>query len=152
MEKYIRQVQIRWADLDQNGHIRHSAYYDYGAMIRIEFLADHGLSTARMTELSIGPVLFREEAIFRREIRQDDEVTIDLEIVKGTTDFAKWSIRHKLTKADGTLAATLTTEGAWIDTNKRKLIAMNSHVQVAFEAMPRASDFEMIMRGSIKTG
>ena len=148
MEKYLKQIQIRWADLDQNGHIRHSAYYDFGAMIRIEFLAEHGLSTARMVELSIGPVLFREEAIFKREIKQNDQVTIDLEMMKGTTDFSKWSIRHKFIKADGTLAAILITDGAWINTNLRKLISHNSNVQTAFEAMPKSSDFELITRGS----
>ena len=148
MEKYFKQVQIRWADLDQNGHIRHSAYYDYGAMIRIEFLADHGLSTAKMVELNIGPVLFREEAIFKREIKQDDKVTIDLEMLKGTTDFSKWSIQHKFIKADGTLAAILNTDGAWIDTNKRKLISLNDHVQKAFEAMPKSPGFELIVRGT----
>ena len=148
MKPYIKQMQIRWADLDQNGHMRHSAYYDFGAMIRIEFLADHGLSTAKMVELNIGPVLFREEAIFKREIKQDDKVTIDLEVVKGTADFSKWCIRHRFIKADGTLAAILNTNGAWIDTNKRKLINQNNHIQIAFDAMPRSSDYETITRGS----
>jgi acyl-CoA thioester hydrolase len=151
MEKYFKQVQIRWADLDQNGHIRHSAYYDYGAMIRIEFLTGHGLSTAKMVELNVGPVLFREEAIFRREIKQHDKLTIDLEMTKGTTDFSKWSIRHNFLKADGTLMAVLNTDGAWIDTNKRKLISKNTFIQKAFEAMPKSSDFELIVRSSSVT-
>jgi len=137
-------VQIRWADIDQNRHLRHSVYYDFGAWIRIKFLTEHGLSTAKMEELNTGPVIFREEAIFKREIRSEEEITIDVELVSGTPDFGRWSLRHHFRKADGTVAAIVNLDGAWIDIQKRKLTSPGDVVRRAFEAFPKAAEFKII--------
>ena len=143
MEKYSTRIQIRWADIDQNRHMRHSVYYDYGAMVRINFLGQHGLTSAKFEELNIGPILFREECIFRREISLEDEIDIDLELIKSTADYSRWSIRHRFIKSDGVLAATLSLDGAWIDIQKRKLTAPSTLVRHVFSAMPKSADFEL---------
>lgn len=146
MEKYSKQVQIRWADIDQNRHLRHSVYYDYGAMIRISFLSRLGLTTHKMGELNIGPILFREEAVFKREIKLEDEITIDMELVKATPGFARWTLRHNFIKENGTLAAILTMDGAWIDLEKRKLAIPDEFVQKVFDTIPKSNDFQMIIK------
>ena len=38
MEEFSLDIQLRWSDLDPNDHIRHSVYYDWGAMCRMEYL------------------------------------------------------------------------------------------------------------------
>ena len=144
MEKYSLPIQIRWADIDQNRHLRHSVYYDYATMVRISFLSEHGLTTQKMEELKIGPVLFREEIIFKREIKMEDGIEVDVELIKTTSDFGRWSIRHNFTKNDGTLAAFLTIDGAWMDTDKRKLTVPNDFVQKIFDDFPKSADFQMI--------
>lgn len=146
MKKYSKPVQIRWSDIDQNRHLRHSVYYDYGAMIRISFLSEHGLTTHKMGELNIGPILFREEAVFRREIKLEDEIEIDVELVKTTPDFARWTLRHHFTKSDGALAAILTMDGAWMDIEKRKLTSPTEFIQHIFDSFPKSADFEMIIK------
>ena len=45
MEPFKQNLQVRWADLDPNGHVRHSVYYDYGAQIRRAY-ADDGRGVA----------------------------------------------------------------------------------------------------------
>ena len=72
---FQQKIQIRWADIDPNRHLRHSVYYDYGAAMRINALAAGGLSMKKLEELRMGPILFREEAIFKREIVFGDEIT-----------------------------------------------------------------------------
>jgi acyl-CoA thioester hydrolase len=146
MEKYSLPIQIRWADIDQNRHLLHSVYYDYGAMVRITFLSGMGLSAEKMEELKIGPIIFREEAIFRREINLEDEIEIDMELVKATSDFARWTIRHTITKKDGTVAAILNLDGAWIDIQKRKLTSPGEFIQKIFRAFPKSADFQMMTR------
>jgi len=42
MSDFTMPVQIRWADIDQNRHLRHSVYYDYGAMMRMNVLYANG--------------------------------------------------------------------------------------------------------------
>src|SRR6267142_216023 len=105
MENFTIPIQIRWSDIDQNRHLRHSAYYDYGALTRIAFFTQYGLTTARLEELQIGPILFREEAIFKREIIFEDKIVIDMQVLKSLRDFSRWSIRHHIYKEDKTLAA-----------------------------------------------
>ena len=36
MANFSLPIQIRWSDIDQNRHLRHSAYYDYGSNGRIQ--------------------------------------------------------------------------------------------------------------------
>ena len=142
MEGYIKSLDIRWSDLDPNFHLRHSVYYDYGAYCRICFLQDGGLTNQRMYELHIGPILFREEAIFRKEIRMGDDLRINLEVLKSRRDFSRWTIRHQLIKEENTLAALVTVEGAWINTLARKLATPPIDVISVFEKMPKAPEFE----------
>lgn len=146
MGKIAQTIQIRWADIDANRHLRHSVYYDYGAAMRMNVLSQQGLTTKKLEEFGIGPVLFREEALFKREIVFEDQITLSLELVKTTEDYGRWSLRHHFTKADGTLAAILNLDGAWIDLNKRKLAVPNEFVRNIFENFPKSPDFEMIIR------
>jgi acyl-CoA thioester hydrolase len=144
MQKFSQVIQVRWADIDANRHLRHSVYYDYGASMRMNILSENGLTTKKLEEFMLGPVLFREEAIFRREILFEDNISVDVELVKTTEDYGRWSLRHNFTKADGTLAAILNVDGAWIDLSKRKLAVPNEVIRNAFAAFPKSQDFQII--------
>ncbi|RYY83010.1 MAG: thioesterase, partial [Chitinophagaceae bacterium] len=136
MAQFERILQIRWSDLDPNFHLRHSVYYDWGAYCRVEFLTAHGLDAQMMQQLGIGPILFREECSFRREIRSGDEVKINLALWRGRRDFSRWSFRHEIVKNGDTLAATLIVDGAWMDVRQRKLCTPPDNVHHIFEGMP----------------
>ena len=144
LKTFVKPVDIRWADLDPNFHLRHSVYYDYGAYCRIRFFEEFGLSNKVMQEMKFGPILFREEAVFRKEIRMGDELTIDLEVTKSRKDYSRWSIRHQLVKNGDNLAAILTVDGAWINTEMRKLASPPSALGEVFAKMPKSSDFTWI--------
>lgn len=148
MSEFTLPIQIRWSDVDQNRHLRHSVYYDYGAMMRMNVLYSNGLTTSKLEELKIGPILFREEAIFKREIKLEDQVSISVELLKATEDYSRWSLRHHFIKSDGTLAAILNLDGAWLDLEKRKLALPAPFVQHVFEKFPRSIEFEWIARKS----
>lgn len=142
MNDFSIPIQLRWTDIDANRHMRHSVYYDFGAMARISILSNLGLTTAKLEELKLGPILFREEAFFRREIHFEDTIRVDATLFRATPDFGRWSIRHQLIKADGTLAAKIEVDGAWIDMIKRKLTVPNDFLKHVMEAFPRSEDFE----------
>ncbi len=146
MEKFSLPIQVRWSDIDQNRHLRHSAYYDYGATVRIACFSEHGLTNLKFESLHIGPILFREEAVFKREVKFEDKIIADIEVTRATEDFARWSLRHNIYKDDGTLCAILNLDGAWIDIVKRKLAIPNEYVQAIFRDFPRAKDFEWTVR------
>lgn len=144
MSEFKIPVSLRWADLDPNFHLRHSVYYDFGATARIEFLATLGITTKLMAEHHFGPILFREEAVFRREVRPGDELFINVLVTKLRRDGSRFSFRHELTRADGTLCAVMNVDGAWIDTQRRKLTAPPPMVAEAMEHAQRSDDFEWV--------
>ena len=144
MENFKKEVQVRWSDLDPNVHLRHSVYYDWGAFCRIAFLDEHTLSAELMQRLHIGPILFREECIFKKEIRLGDKVAIDLQILKAKRDFSRWTIQHAIIKNEETLAAILTVDGAWLDTVKRKLATPPPEVFNVFSQMPLNENFQWL--------
>ena len=143
MNNFSQAIQIRWSDIDANRHLRHSVYYDYAAMMRMNFLSSRGLTTKKLEELAMGPILFREEAIFKREILLEDKITITVELVKTTEDYGRWSLRHLFMKEDNTLAAILNVDGAWIDLTKRKLAVPGEFIRHIFENFPKGQDFQM---------
>jgi acyl-CoA thioester hydrolase len=144
MTKYYRDVQIRWSDLDPNFHLRHSVYYDWGAFCRISFLNETGLTPAVMQQLHFGPILFREECIFRKEIKLGDEVRIYLQLIKARRDFSRWTFQHEITKNGDLLCAVLTVDGAWMNLAERKLMSPPEQVHSVFSAMPMAEQFEWV--------
>lgn len=144
MEKFSKKIDVRWSDLDPNFHVRHSAYYDFGAYCRISFFEEYGLSNTAMQKLQFGPILFREEAVFRKEIRMGDDLVIDLSLIKSRKDFSRWSIRHQIIKKPDTVAAVLTLDGAWINTHLRKLATPPAELAEVFGKMPRTEDFAWV--------
>lgn len=144
MPPFSRPVSLRWSDLDPNFHLRHSVYYDFGAALRVDFLAENGLTMAVMEQLHIGPILFREEAIFRREVRLGDVLSINLQVTKLRRDASRFSFRHELTKADGTLCAIMHVDGAWLDTRLRKLAPPPPVILQIMQDAPKSEDFEWV--------
>lgn len=145
MTEFSKMIQIRWSDLDPNFHLRHSVYYDWGAFCRVEFLNEFGLTADVMMQLKIGPILFREECVFRREIKSGDEVKINLQVTKSRKDYSRWSIQHQVFKNDNILCAVINVDGAWMNLAQRKLMSPPEKVHQVFEQMPRAEGFEFLV-------
>ncbi len=139
--EYRQLIQKRWADLDPNFHLRHSVYYDYGTLLRLQFLHENGVTTELMLARNFGPVLFREEAVFKREVKFSDPVYIDLHLLKSRRDYSRWTMQHRITKEDGSLCCIITIDGAWFDTKERKLAAPLPEVTAMMLKMPKAEAF-----------
>jgi acyl-CoA thioester hydrolase len=144
MNTYSKQVEIRWSDLDPNFHLRHSVYYDWGAMVRIAFLNEHGLTPQVMLQHHIGPIIFREECVFKKEIHFGDRVFVNLKLSKVTKDASRWTMIHEVWKNDHTLCAIVTIDGAWLNTQLRKLAVPPPLFEQQLEFIPKADDFVLV--------
>jgi acyl-CoA thioester hydrolase len=143
MQAFSTVISIRWADIDANFHLRHSAYYDFGAQHRVDILAQHHLTLDTMRELHVGPVLFREECVFKREIHLTDTITISTCMAKMRADGSRFTIQHLFTNEHGQRCALLTVEGAWIDTKLRKLAhPVPTIITEVMNLFPRGEGFE----------
>jgi len=141
MSTYTVKAEIRWSDIDPNFHVLHSKYYDFCANARLLVLAQYGITMQVIQEAHIGPILFREEAVFKRELKFGDEIEIGISLLKANEDFSRWSFLNEIWKNGDTLAAVVTVDGAWLDTVKRKLAIPPAKFQTAFAAMPKAENF-----------
>ena len=59
-------------------------------MVRLSFLESKGVGVGWMGAHAIGPVLFREEARFLKELRFADQVQVDIRLAAASTDGRKW--------------------------------------------------------------
>ncbi|HOP45080.1 MAG TPA: acyl-CoA thioesterase [Flavobacteriales bacterium] len=137
-------VVLRWADIDANFHLRHSVYYDLCAQQRMDVLAEVGLTMADMQRERFGPILFREECVFRREIKLGDPVFLEVAIHHLSRDHRKFGFVHRFVSADEDLLATLTVEGAWMDAVKRKLTVPPDAAVQAVDRLPHSPDFSWL--------
>lgn len=142
MNEYKKSLEVRWADLDPNFHVRHSVYYDWAATIRTSFLYENGLTHEVMMKEHFGPVLFREECQFRREIRFGDVLEINYKALKIRKDYARFTMQHEIIGKDGTLHAIITVDGAWMDTQLRKLAMPPDIIKKMVDVLPKSEHFE----------
>jgi acyl-CoA thioester hydrolase len=141
MDAYSKSVEIRWSDLDPNFHLRHSVYYDWGAFVRLSFLSESGVTPAFLREHQIGPILFREECVFKREVVFGDRISISIQLLRSRRDASRWSMRHEVLKNETVLAAVVTVDGAWMDTARRKLGVPPEAIRLLYEHFPKTPEF-----------
>ena len=133
--------QVLWSQIDANQHMRHSAYADLAAQARLNMLNQVGLDPVKLFGYKIGPVLFREELFYLREIVLGDQVKVTCEVMRSRADGSRWTIRHEIYRGDGIKAALIIAEGAWIDMEKRKLTLLPELLSNLFLDAPRSADY-----------
>ena len=84
-------------------------------------LARLGFDLKKFAELRLGPILFREETKFLKEIHLGEAIRVEGVLTSLSEDGSRWTIVHTIYKADGRVAATVTVDGAWLDLALRKL-------------------------------
>ncbi|MFI5157924.1 MAG: acyl-CoA thioesterase [Sphingobacteriales bacterium] len=133
--------QVLWSQIDANQHMRHSAYADFGAQARLTMMESLGLDLKALLKYNIGPVLFREELFYTREVGINDRIQVSCELIKSRADGSRWTMRHEIFRNDGIKASTIIVEGAWIDLEKRKLAALPAELMQHFMNSPKGKDY-----------
>lgn len=134
----MQKFHFRWADLDPNGHIRHSVYADLAAQTRLGFLSAAGFGLREFAALGLGPILLREDVRYLKELHLDDEVSVEALVSGLTPDGARWHLHHTFTRQrDGAVVATIAVEGAWFDLRTRRVAPPPLALADAMRAAPR---------------
>jgi acyl-CoA thioester hydrolase len=141
MDNVFYEGQVIWSQLDANQHMRHSAYADVAAQARLNMLEGLGSMPTKLFDLKIGPVLFKEELNYLREISINDYIKVTCEVTSSRADGSRWSFRHEVYRGDGIKAAVILVQGAWIDTVKRKLTPLPLELSQLFIKAPKSADY-----------
>lgn len=141
---YEQTFTTKWADYDPNRHMRHSAYNDYAAEVRVRFFAEHGFSIDEFAKLQIGPILFKEETSFFKEINISENIRVTMTLEAASNNLERWRFTHNIYNQKGVLAAEVKVYGAWIDLQKRKLCAPPQIFLDIFKDLTKSADFQEI--------
>ena len=115
MTYYSKQIEVRWSDLDPNFHLRHSVYYDFEAFMRTCFLVEIGLTPKVFMQQQFGPIVFREECVFKKEIQFGDKIMVNASLLKARADYSRRTIIHKISKMMiPSLPSSPSTAPGWI--------------------------------------
>lgn len=141
MDNIFYEGQVLWAQIDANRHLRHSAYADFCAQARSNMLNRIGLSLDEFAQYNIGPILFREELVYHREVRLDEYIKVSTALSKFNTINGRFSFRHQIIKEDNSIAATVNVDGAWLDLEKRKLTTIPKSWKEFMNKIPKTEDY-----------
>ncbi|WP_192820560.1 thioesterase family protein [Rufibacter sp. LB8] len=137
----IYEGHVIWAQVDANMHLRHSAYADFAAQARIALLDSLGLNFKMFQKLRLGPILFKEELHYLREVGLNENIQVKTMMTKAREDGSRWSIKHELYRQDGIKACIILVDGAWMDLAQRKLTALPADFSQQFLDLPKSEDF-----------
>ena len=140
------EFNTKWSDFDPNRHMRHTAYNDYAAEVRIRYFAFAGFPVDGIAADGIGPILFTEFTSFRKEIKTGEAINVNAKLLGLSEDKGKWKIRHEIFNEAGQVAAIIEVYGAWIDLHKRKLAILPYKYDALLDKMEKTEDFELIQK------
>lgn len=111
---------MRAYEIDPWGHVNQAVYLQYAEHARFECLQAAGVSHERLVEAGIGPVALENTIRHLAELRAGDEIdlTVEFEWGAGKT----FRIKQDYLRADGTMAATLTSVVGVLDLAERRLV------------------------------
>jgi len=143
-ENIFYEGQVLWSQIDANVHLRHSAYADFCAQARSNMLNKMGLSLEEFNKRKIGPILFREELNYLREIGLDERVKVSVVITKFNKVNSRFSFRHEIFKENGVKAAVVLVDGAWMNIRERKLTNIPEEWMEIISKIPKSEDYTEI--------
>nr|WP_297306232.1 acyl-CoA thioesterase [uncultured Flavobacterium sp.] len=141
MQNVYYKGQVLWSQIDANGHVRHSAYSDLCTQARSNMMKEIGFSMQEFAKHKIGPILFREETIFLKEVRMDEEVYVKVLMTNFNEENHRFTITHELYNSKNLKCAIVNVEGAWMDLVARKLTLIPKTLLPLIEFIPKSEDF-----------
>jgi acyl-CoA thioester hydrolase len=141
---FERTLIAGWADMDFNSHMRNSAFLDKCSDVRMLFFEQNGFPSDELYRLGIGPVVKHDHLEYFREVRLMESLRVTLASAGMATDGSRFRLRNEIWRADGQLAARITTTGGWLDLNARKLIVPPAPLRTAMESLTPTADFETL--------
>lgn len=143
---YKKEFEIRWSDIDANGHLANSAYTNFMSHARMGFFIEYGFSMTALTKFNIGPVVFYEHTYYYKESFIGQSITVCVEVSGLSEDGMFFKFEHNLYDAEGQHLASSDMLGAWIDLETRKLTSLPEPLLKQCETFPKSENFNMLTK------
>jgi acyl-CoA thioester hydrolase len=132
---------VGWGDLDANQHLANRAILDRAADTRLSYFAAHGFPATRFATERIGPVIVRDELVYRKELRLLEAFTVDVRLLGLSSDGTRFELENTFRNASGEVTALVTSEGVWFDLDARRPRPPPADLDAVQRAMPRAASY-----------
>jgi acyl-CoA thioester hydrolase len=119
-QPFTVRVTVRAYELDTQGHLNSAVYHQYGDHARWECLRAAGISVDELIATGVGPVTLENTIRYHRELHAGDDVDISCTFEWG--EGKTFRLRQELRRADGALAAEITSLGGLLDLEHRRLV------------------------------
>jgi len=139
---FAKSMKAGWGDMDFNGHMRNTAYLDKAADVRMEFFSENGFAMSEFQHRRLGPVIFRDEVEYRREVGLLETLRVTLLLAGLSDDASHWMMRNEFYRGDGELTARVTSSGGWLDLTARRLVTPPEDLRTALGRLPRTESFQ----------
>jgi acyl-CoA thioester hydrolase len=137
---FVVTIIPRWADIDLNQHMRHSAFADWAAHARTEWLNANGFAIPKLVELKIAPIMFEDRTRYLKEILLGERIQIELQLAGADSDGSRWFLRHTFRRG-ATVCAIYEAKGAWFSLATRRIVAAPAALLEAYSNLARTDDY-----------
>ena len=141
---YTKQFEIRWSDVDANGHLANSAYTNFMSHTRMAFFIDHGFTLKMLGKYNIGPVVFYEHMYYFKEAFLGQLLRVSLEVSGLSDDGTLIKFDHNFYNHKGENIAHCEMLGAWINLKERKLTSLPADLLAFSENFPKSENYKII--------
>lgn len=143
---YVKSFEIRWNDLDANGHLGNSSYVEYMSHTRMSFFTEYGFGMDFMYTQGLGPIVLHEHLYYFKEFLHMDTVFVTLE-VSGITENAQFvSIVHNFYNNQGDHMAHAEMLFSFINLKTRKLGTIPEEAKNRINLFPKSDDFKILTK------
>lgn len=142
---YLKEFEIRWNDLDANGHLANSAYTNFMSHSRLSFFAEYGLQLTNRKKHHIGAVAFYEHIYYFKE-SFEGKIRVATALSGLSEDGMFFKMDHNFYDEKGQHLAFCEMQGGWIDLGSRRLTSLPNLFREALEKAPKSSNFHVLSK------
>ncbi|GIG00165.1 hypothetical protein Cci01nite_52580 [Catellatospora citrea] len=132
-------ITIRSDDIDSNGHVRASQYYNYAVHARWIALSQAGLSVKQLAAAGFSPVELDVSIRYLHELMLGDEIDVNTRFEYPSPKVVK-VIQSAIRRSDGAVAAELISLTGLMNLTERKLVDNAAAVWRRFVRHPSMVD------------
>jgi len=149
---YEKQFEIRWSDVDANGHLANSAYTNFMSHARMSFFTDHGFTFSELKKRAIGPVVFYEHTYYFKESFLGEPITVSIEMSGLSANMMFFRFEHNFYNSNGKNLAFSEMQGAWMNLKSRKLTRLPDDLKDLVNQFPKTKEFKILTKADMRKG
>ena len=130
--------------VDANFLVANVSYVTYAGEARLAFLLSLGLNNKKLSEMTIGPVVFNEQFFYFKEALLGQKIRVSTALAGLSKEGTFFEFEHNFYNEKGTNISRCEMIGGWMNLNSRKLTSLPLDLINQFEASFKTVNYKAI--------